>query len=164
MEELDLNDEIQEAGGIPKFLKVLCILTFIGSGLGLLGAISGFFTESFTRESMQTLENLDMSDTPFDMGTFNIDEMMKWQRYANIGNLIGCALCLTGAVMMWRLRRIGYFLYIPGVLIPFIIGMISINKMLSGMMADFGMIGIVINGLIAAAFITMYGLNYKHLN
>ena len=90
--------------------------------------------------------------------------MMRLVVGDNIGNLIGSALCLTGALMMWRLRRIGYFLYVPGVLIPFIIGMISINKMLSGMMADFGMIGIVINGLIAAAFIIMYGLNYKHLN
>ena len=148
--------------GMPPFLKVLCILTFIGSGLGLLGAISGFFMEEFTRKSLEVATSIDQSTLDL-MGTINLDEMIKWQRYINIANLIGSALCLMGAVLMWRLKKTGYFMYIPGVIIPVIVSAIGMKFMMSGIMASFGAFGIVINGVIATAFIIMYGLNYKHM-
>lgn len=156
---IDLHDE-----GMPQkrptFLTVICILTFIGSGLGLLGAIVGIFSSDMNEETFRMASST-LSDTPF--GGFNFEEMIRWQKIMNLSNLGGAALCLTGALLMWKLKKIGYFIYVPGALIPSIIGFIGIQKMMSGMMAGFGMIGVVAGAVFSVAFIIMYGANLKHM-
>lgn len=156
----DLNEEVAVSQR-PNFLKVLCILTFIGSGLGILGAIIGFFTTDFMRQSMELADEL--SDGMYDRMGMDMQAMMEWQTYINLGNLVGALFCLTGALMMWKLKKIGYFIYVPGALIPVIVSFIGMNYIMSGMMAGFGMLGVVFNLFISAAFIVMYGLNLKHL-
>lgn len=159
----DILDENinQSYGQIPVFLKVLCILTFVGSGLGILGALMGFVSSGMTEESMRISTRM-MQNTPFG-DSINFEEMMRWQVYTNWANLIGSLLTLAGGILMWKLRKIGYYLYIPGWIIPVAISAIGMRYMLTGMFAGMGFVGIAINVIFAAAFIIMYGLNYKHL-
>lgn len=145
----------------PVFLKVLCILTFVGSGLGILGAIVGFFSTGFVKQSMELAD--EMSDGMYDRMGFDMQAMLEWQTYINIGNLVGALMCLSGALIMWRLKKVGYYVYVPGALIPVIVSLVGMQYIMSGMMAGFGMIGVVFNLMISAAFIIMYGLNLKHL-
>lgn len=143
------------------FLKVLCILTFVGAGLGVLGGLIGFFTMNLVRESMEVANS--MSEEIYDRMGMNMEAVYDWQVYSNLANFIGALLCLTGALLMWRLKKIGYYLYVPGAILPVIVGAIAMQYIMTGIMAGFGMIGIVINVLISGAFIVMYGLNLKYL-
>jgi hypothetical protein len=164
MDDLDIIDNESNYGGtqkLPVFLKVLCILTFVGSGLGILGALIGFLVSDMSTKSYEMMQTIDNGG--FDAIGFNIAEMIKWQKYMNIGNLVGSALCLTGALMMWKLKKVGFYLYLPGTIIPLIVTGIGMQYVLTGFMSGFGALSIVINGIFAAAFITMYGINFKHL-
>lgn len=63
-------------------------------------------------------------------------------------------LALAGVIMMWKLKKTGFYLYtgaqLLGIIIPVVIaGMAS--------MSWFGLI-------ISVAFIVMYGLNLKHMS
>ncbi len=155
------NPQGASKGGIPVFLKVLCILTFVGSGLGILGAFINMATKKMTERTFQSMNRFG-SDL-FDTVGFNLDEMMRWQTYMNVANLIGALLCLAGALMMWRLKKIGFYLYVPGAIIPAIVSAIGVQYMMSGFMSGLGTAGAVIGGLISVAFVIMYGLNFKHL-
>lgn len=157
---IDTN-QINTSNKLPTFLKVLCILTFIGSGLGILSALINFTTSDLTEESLN-LSNKVLQGSPFD-GAINIEEMINWQKYINLSNLIGSLLCLGGALLMWNLKKVGYYLYIPGWIIPITVSAIGMKYMISGSLAGFGYISVVLNVIFAAAFITMYGLNFKHL-
>lgn len=161
MDELDVLEVDQAPKGIPVFLKVLCILTFVGSGIGVLGALIGLATSGLANDGFRMMEHMD-NGIFGDFG-FNIEQMIKWQKYMNFANLGGSLLCLTGALLMWRLKKTGYFLYVPGVLIPLVVSAIGMQYIMTGFMASMGIIGVFISGLIAAAFIVMYGLNFKHL-
>ena len=147
----------------PVFLTVLCILTFVGSGFGLLASVFGLLFSGVNDASM-SLAQRSMDRSPFSEAiNFNFEEIARWTTYSQWANLLGSALCLTGALMMWKLKKIGFFLYIPGWIIPVTISAFSMQYIMTGWLANFGAIGIVINVIFAAGFIVMYGLNYKAL-
>jgi len=147
---------------LPAFLKVLCILTFVGSGLGILGALGGFAMGGMNERLMQDMNNI--GGGIYDQMGLDIDAMIVWTKYSNIANLLGSALCLTGALMMWKLKKVGYYLYVPGVVIPAVVSVFAMRHILpSGPFAGLGTASIVVGFIFSAAFIVMYGVNYKHL-
>ena len=114
----------------PTFLTVLCILTFIGSGLGLLfsiigvvasGAISGFASKL----PMSTVSGVGMGKS--------------------IGILLMYAGSLFGAIQMWNLKKLGFFIYAIANVVLLVL--------------NFGIWGLIIT----AAFIVMYAVNLKYM-
>ncbi len=152
-----------QENGIPMFLKVLCILTFVGAGIGLL---SGIYSLLMNERSLQVLEG--MSNNPFG-GTVDytayIEKMRKWGVLVAILNIVANGLCLGGALMMWKLKKSGFYMYVVGQIVPFI----ALYGLLGGMMPNMGpMQGIMVVAqvfgfIFPAAFVVMYGLNLKHL-
>lgn len=163
MNEQLLNDELLDSGTEmqrkrPVFLLVLCILTFVGAGLGLLGAVFSVFTMSQTEALYSQMNNFG-SDFGIDF-----EETYKWTKISNYMNLLGNALCLAGALFMFKLKKIGYYIYIPGQLLPLIGSYLAINSVFTGgIFAGLGVVSIVFTAMIAIAFIVMYGLNLKHM-
>ena len=128
------EETTMEAGSAkrPAFLTVLCILTFIGAGLGLLG---GF-------------------------GQFAID--------ATMGGItvLANALCIVGAIMMMKLKKTGFFLYLVGELLPLIYTFLvlgGLGAMSIPMLGDAIIVVYIIALVIPLTFIIMYGLNLKHM-
>lgn len=163
MDEQLMNDELLDSGTEvqqkrPVFLLVLCILTFVGAGIGLLGALFSVFTMSQTEALYSQMNNFGP-----DFG-IDFEETYKWTKISNYMNLLGNALCLTGALFMFKLKKIGYYIYVPGQVLPLIGSYLAINSVFTGgMFAGLGIISIVIAAMIAIAFIVMYGLNLKHM-
>lgn len=89
----------------PTFLTVLCILTFIGSGLGVLGGLLTLVGSS----ALATF-------APVAGGASII-----W----SILSLAASALCLFGAIQMWQLKKLGFKLYLVGSLIAIIITIVN---------------------------------------
>jgi hypothetical protein len=135
-----------ESGKRPGFLTTLCILTFIGSGLGVLGGILGLIGSS----ALATL-------VPAGSGVVS-----------SVAGLIASGLCLFGAIQMWGLKKQGYMLYLVGCIIAIVMPFVNMfimpdlgifeeaakSSMLTGALT-----GLAINAL----FIVLYTQNKKHL-
>ena len=127
----------------PALLTVLCILSFIGSGLSVLvwlllavgiGSFLGFldsipgFSEAMTG-----------SGAGLGVGLM-------------ILNLVLNAGTLTGAILMWQLKKLGFWIYSGAFVLQFIVPIIFMS-------GKFGIFGFIIMAL----FITLYALNLKHM-
>jgi hypothetical protein len=164
---LDL-EVVETEKKLPPFLKVLCILTFVGAGVGILGAIYAMFMQGFTLRMLENSSNAYQSNPflkAFD-NTEYISVLKKWGQINNLLALLGSGLCLFGALMMWKMKKSGFFLYVSGQILPFIglyglMGGILPNS--SGPLAGFVVFGQVVGVIFPLAFVIMYGLNYKHL-
>jgi hypothetical protein len=158
----------------PTFLTVLCILTFIGSGLGVLGGILGLVGSSVLT-----------AFAPAAGGS------IIWALLA----LVASALCLFGAIQMWGLKKMGFTLYLAGSAISVIVTIINaatastrvssmssrMNEYNSELGSEYAAqneqamnaVGSVASGfawgsaifgiIIVIAFVLMYNANKKHL-
>lgn len=146
------------------FLKVLCILTFIGTGLGILGSLYNIFTFDMALES---LENSKRIFRRVNMGSIDsqIVALKKWGMTSYLATLAGNLLCLLGALMMWRLKKNGFYVYVAGQVLPLIGSALFVSSIdtSEGTMSSMVYVSFVFALIIAIAFGTMYTLNLKHL-
>lgn len=165
----DVLDQTYEQGPAkrPMFLQVLCILTFVSCGLSFISDIYGLLTAKQQEESLKMMmrvqQNTEMPEMFGDMQS-GLAKMMEWTataHYLSLGNVL---ICFVGAMLMWRLKKMGYFVYIFGQILPFIslVGMYSAVQDVP--LLGFSMIiGGVFVAIFAIAFIIMYGVNLKHM-
>ncbi|MCD6564567.1 MAG: hypothetical protein J7K53_01350 [Bacteroidales bacterium] len=124
--------------GRPTFLTVLCILTFIGSGLSALVLLIGLVAAGAASSVLSSIPGMgDISG--LGSGYF-------------IVVLVLALASLYGAIMMWQLKKMGFYLYSVANVIALFIPII----MAAGKFSIFGLV-------ITALFITLYGLNLKYL-
>jgi len=112
----------------PVFLTVLCILTFIGSGLSLLFALIGLVAAGAIESFAQYMP------VGADSGLFK-----------SIILIVLLAGSLYGAIQMWKLQKLGFYIYAAANVILLII--------------SFGIFPLIFTAL----FIVLYGLNLKHM-
>ncbi|MBX2951756.1 MAG: hypothetical protein KF870_04585 [Leadbetterella sp.] len=149
----------------PTFLTVLCILTFIGSGWGIYSGISnynmadtsyGLVNETFEKAQ----EEIDGQDGAEAVGKLfqSIGESMSPEKIKNngIATSITSIITLIGAILMWGLRKTGFYVYVVGA-IAAIIAPITIFGGFAGAMASSAA---AFGGIL---FIILYALNLKHL-
>lgn len=165
----DVLDQTYEQGPAkrPVFLKVLCILTFVSCGLSFISAIYGLLTVKQQEESIKLMMRLQQNDDMPELLSNmqgGLAKMMEWTTTANYLSLGNVFICFAGAMLMWRLKKPGYFIYIFGQILPFIslVGMYSAVQDVP--LLGFSMIiGGVFAAIFAIAFIIMYGVNLKHM-
>jgi hypothetical protein len=130
----------------PTFLTVLCILTWIGCGLGIIGNLMGMAGASM-------------------LGSIG-GKLMPYYAIQTI-----CAiLCLVGSIQMWKMKKMGFYIYTVGELLPLILSYIlfaDAMKALSGAggkgLASAIAAGGIIGALIPIAFVVMYFVNTKDM-
>lgn len=159
MDELDILDDHGEHSVRPQkrpaFLTVLCILTFVGGGLGLIYSFFMWIGISAAENLMEAFSNGVASDAG--------DEavrMMHWLKLLMIAYIGGNALCITGAIIMMFMRKIGFYLYIAGQVIPLAIIVFMLGNSLTEPGSQIWMFMAMIFPM---GFIVMYGLNFKYL-
>ncbi|MCH2235561.1 MAG: hypothetical protein MK078_15020 [Crocinitomicaceae bacterium] len=141
-----MSDEILDTGATgpqgngerPQFLTVLCILTFIGSGLGVLANLlllvaGGTFAKMI----------------PGGLG----EGLFIWL----ILGLISSGLCLFGAIQMFQLKKMGFMLYAAGSGLYVVVNIASTMLMPSYVEPNWTGVGLGI--AIAAGFVAMYNQN-----
>jgi hypothetical protein len=146
----------------PQFLTVLCILTFIGSGIGIIGSIMGYMAAMATSAMMGVAGDMagsaDMSAMPgMEDAMAAANAMVQYAFIILLVGIVGAILCLVGAIMMWKQKKTGFYLYAVGELVPPIISMVLVG------MAGMGALGLL-GFIVPIAFIVMYGMNLKHMN
>ena len=115
----------------PVLLTVLLILTFIGSGLGLLFGLIGLFTAGNASGFLSGIPG--MPSTALTTGMI-------------IGSIILAAASLIGAILMWQLKQIGFYLYTLAQIVALII--------------TFTWFGLVIS----AIFVVLYAIHLKYMS
>ncbi len=94
---------------LPQLLKILLILTFIGSGLTLF---SNFIIFLFFQPMKAMLESQGSLDTYQFMGTtMDLKPFFSISPYFYFTQALLSALSLAGAILMWQLKKIGFHLY-----------------------------------------------------
>lgn len=158
----------------PEFLKVLCILSFIGIGIMLLMSLAGlpklFQSPEMRMAEMEKMEQIspgfmdkmapllnDPNYTAKAVSKFAIDLLLQ-------------VLSLIGVIQMWKLRKKGFYLYMAGELLPYLSGFIfasqsmAVFNALPSTIASLAYVVIAIVVLIDLAFIFMYSRNLKYMS
>lgn len=155
----------------PTFLTVLCILTFIGSGWGIINSAMSYasanlaagLSQTAVEDAQRQLENEEISGAGAEMANQIFSGMSDFMNPENIRknavfSLVSYVFTLLGAILMFRLSKTGFWLYMLGTLVgivaPFIVyGGSNLLTIISSSALAF--IGIL--------FVVLYGLNFKHL-
>ena len=152
------NQPINETTKRPQFITVLCILSFIGSAFAFIGSIWGYFS---IKASAVLLENMGSAEGGnFGMVSGLQETMIKAVENAVPNLIIGliCSLlCLYGALQMWKLKKMGFFIYSIGEVTP------AISAFLLGGGGLIGGAGAVFALIIAIVWIVLYAVNLKHM-
>jgi len=152
----------------PTFLTVLCILSFVGIGLVVISSLYNviIYSGDTVKNSLeQASQILQQSNNPFGNFIQNPDEYISAMFTMNLVNLISAMVCLVGVIMMWKLKKLGFFIYTVAELASPIIAMILSGRigMGSAFFASFMVVIMVISLIFALAFVIMYAVNLKHL-
>lgn len=150
----------------PVFLTILCIATFLGSTYTLFKGVQSFFFSNVASDVISTSREIakeELKNKPhgeqagklFDSFTsgFTAENLQAMGIVMMISGLI----TLAAALLMWNRRKIGFYLYILGILAllipPFIIFK---GTLIGGFMSMF-------EGFFGVIFCVLYGLNLKHM-
>jgi uncharacterized membrane protein (DUF2068 family) len=154
----------------PQFLTILCILTFIGSGWGIVNSISTYknaevavgMGSEVLESVMDNIEDQVNSPEEADMLERMMGSVTEGLTVVNVKNLgiangIASILTLIGAILMWGLDKKGFWLYLVGITAAII----------APLMIYEGIMGMATSGWAAFTgilFSILYYLNVKHLN
>ncbi|MFA5972844.1 MAG: hypothetical protein WC780_10875 [Lentimicrobiaceae bacterium] len=101
-------------------LKVLCVITFVGSGLGLLsygviGLVHDFFSSN-------------LALIPDEQNRELIKMLLSAGRMFFFLNALMYAVSFAGAILLWRMRKIGFHLYTASQLLLLILPLAYIKQ------------------------------------
>jgi hypothetical protein len=156
------GDWLDEPKKRPETLNVISILTFVGSGIAILGQIYSFFKAQSTYDQMvQNQDKLDqapafvkklMGSDPITMARKTLENRTPMLILA----IVAAGLCIYGALQMRQLKKIGFPIYIIGELLPILAYYIFIGPM--------GVFTVGFSLLINGAFIIMYATQLKYMS
>lgn len=155
------NQEVNNP--IPSGLKVLTILTFIGSALGLvfilfLPALNRFMLGVLEKASNSNQELTATQLAEMEKGKSAVQLMQANMVPIMVTGLIGIALCVWGAIWMRKLKKDGYWIYVAGELMPLIVSFI-----LMGTDQFNGAFSVIISVGIPLLFVVLYTMQRKYL-
>lgn len=159
MEETNIENAVPAKR--PQFITVLCILTWIGCGIGLIASIMGYFAVQ-TAGAMMDAASAANPDAVTDMSSMpGMEEAMGAMKYAGVSlavGVLGILLCFAGSMMMWKLKKTGYYIYVAGQIIPLVVSAVLIGA------SAFGGFALVAGAIFPIVFIILYGVNLKHMS
>ncbi|MUP37460.1 hypothetical protein [Labilibaculum euxinus] len=160
MEIVDINPKQR-----PGLLTALCILTFIGSGFGVLKNILGMI--------MSPLQNL-LDPEFFENALDNVHDeyARKFVEQAvamgqkalqhifeiSLTQFILYAASLTGAILMFQLKKTGFYIYSAAQVLLLFVAPVFIGFNL------FVNIGILFGSIFTILFIALYAINLNKMN
>ncbi|MBT3173276.1 MAG: hypothetical protein HN336_00380 [Lentimicrobiaceae bacterium] len=135
----------------PKLLKILCILTFVGSGFSLISNIFMFLYIGTIRE-LYLSGSFEFMMESLDVETFEVLIMSKRSYFA------AQALVFTGSIYgaynMWNLKKIGFHIYTICQISLIILTQIFLPNL------PFPLFEV----MVSLIFITLYAKNIKIMN
>ena len=146
-----------------QFLTLLCVLTFIGSTLGLFDAVMTLvqtnaasetprIQRNYTPEQRKQLPQQYFEDRSAGEESSPTDPDRI--RLLSFAQLPYALLTLVGAVLMFRLRRVGFRVYVAGVIIGLVLPVVLVG---------FGALNTSFGVFFSILFAGLYWLNLKDM-
>lgn len=166
---MEMNDQnILERPERPSFLKVLCILSWIYTGLSFIVTLGASFQGPLNEEEM-TFQKVELAKSTSEMRDLGMNSLAdtfdQFQRMSESTNehfyissiitLLVIVIGILGVYFMWVGRKMGFHMYIVYNLLT--IGQLYIFISPS----DIPTFAVVWNLLFSAVFIFMYSRNLK---
>jgi len=137
------NKDRPEQEKRPQLLTILCILTFIGSGL----SVAGFMMVSINFETTMEAIKVIYADMP------EAAMLLNAPREFFLISFFLSAFSLVGAILMWNLRKIGFHMYTSAQLIYLVIPLIYFG----------GDTNPLFNIMLTALFVYLYAKNLSFM-
>ena len=151
---------LEEPKKLPEMINVLTILTFVGCGLGFIGSLWSF---AGAKANYEKLSSLNMDQMPDFVKKLTGGDPVEMARKAYelripilLLGLLGCGLCLYGAIQMRQLKKSGFTVYTIGEVLPIIVSVVLMGSGATGF-------GSIIGYCIAILFVVLYGTQLKYL-
>lgn len=145
----------------PVFLTVLCILSFAGIAYVITTSLLNIIQPS---KAQLMLEKFAAMGNPL-LASLNIGKFLQYSEINNIISIIAALICLAGVVFMWKLKRMGFYIYAAGEIIPSLATFFLFwNFFDHPLMSLAFMISAVLMLLLSIAFLIMYAMNLKHMS
>ena len=142
-----MEEQVTEVKKRPQLLSILCVLTFLSTGLGIFTSILTPMISDYLVEFITSMPGYEQNLTEEGL----IILKAGWGYY--LVSLVLISLSLFGAIKMWKLKRIGFHFYTIANLLLFCLPSIFLSM-------DFNLIGLVLPGL----FIGLYAIHLKQMN
>ncbi|MDR0802439.1 hypothetical protein [Fluviicola sp.] len=166
-----VNEQQEKPSKRPVLLTVLCILSFIVVGFGLLGVLISLAGGQPSAAEIEKAYNLTMqmaSDNRDQNITFlaeileQMAEMTSYQQHhywsVLLVNAITMGTGFAGVLMMFRGRKLGFHLYI-------IYNLLSVGGSFLIIPSHMiPMISVIMNLILSGVFVFLYSLNLKWMN
>lgn len=144
----------------------MCILSWIWIGVSLLSVTSNFTTGQMTPEmieeqksqmlGMYSEEEIERMDWMFE-DMFHFIDSFNENLYVISGiTMISTLLGLLGVIMMWQMKKKGYYLYLVYSIVPMILAVLFYQGVFMGFFLGYH---IVFGGL----FMLLYAFQLKHM-
>jgi len=141
----------------PQMLNILTILTIVGSSIFLLLSLISPWTTRFSKNMItKQLESGGNNLTEAKMAKMR-EGLTKLDLPLMIVSVIGLGLCLFGAIMMRKLKKDGFWIYLAGQIIPLAGSFFIMGS------AQFTDIGTVVGLAISLLFVVLYTTQRKYL-
>ena len=103
MEDQIQSNPLETTPQKPKFLTILCILTFIGSGMNVIsGSLIFLFFDAFKVVAAEMAKTFNLP---------GVDMLTEGPRLFFAVSALIYAGSIAGAILMWQLRKIGFHVY-----------------------------------------------------
>lgn len=148
----------------PLFLTILCVITFIGSVAGIIINSKGIINAEAEVERISSgksktqLKNLfspggRVTYQPVRIANLNVENYRKF----SIGCIASYLLCLVGSVLIFKLKRTGFYSFTLGTFFNLITHFLLFGD-------NFGVMGIsIIVALGGLVFIILFGMNLNYM-
>lgn len=157
---LDRNTQTLSPGIRPTFLTVLCILSFIGNGLGFFQGIIAYVMSGVYANMFRMMSKVRGIQREMDQ-IYDVITMMGWW---GLTMVVGSLICLLGAILMWRLKKSGFIIYLIGQALPIIMMLLFFTYSVPPEAIGAVVIIVILSSIFPLAFIIMFATNLKHLN
>jgi len=153
MENIDYQtaEDFNQMGKRPTGLIVLCVLTFIGSGMAFL---SNFVSYALNEKLIEFMEMAvaNMNGQFEEIYRQSIDIFANTPKYTFLFSAVLCVFSISGAAIMFAMRKIGFHVYtIAQILLVFMPQLL--NK------THFNLLG----SFVSMLFIALYFMYYKKM-
>lgn len=149
----------------PTLLLILCILSFIGSGLNiisnfigmLISPIEDFLGQGIFEMVVQEVNN-DSLNKFIEQAFVYAQNAMLYMFEISLANFILYSASLAGAILMLQLKKIGFYIYSVAQ-----ISLLFVSPIFVGF-NFFSNIGILFASIFTILFIGLYAINLKKMN
>ncbi|HEY6900407.1 MAG TPA: hypothetical protein VI233_07185 [Puia sp.] len=143
-------------------LKVISVLTFIGSGIAIFGQVYSFLTAQKSYDTIvQMQDKMDQAPDfvkkmmgPDPIGTAR--KTLEARTPMLILAIVASVLCIYGAMQMRQLKKQGFPIYVVGELLPIVAYFIFIGQM--------SIFALCFSLIIAGLFIFLYAGQRKYMS